>query len=85
MEVLKQNIIALRNQSSKLIISPSNTLSVDDPNDLMILDGKLVGLLYPSKSEILNPLKFLRRLLNIRLTYISTIHLAILLEKILLF
>lgn len=50
MEVLKQNIIALRNQSSKLIISPSNTLSVDDPNDLMILDGKLVGLLYPSKS-----------------------------------
>lgn len=75
------DLIEIRNLSSRHIISPTNTLTVDDPNELLIVNGNLVGLLYPSKSENKNPIKFLRRILNIRLTYISSIKLAILVGK----
>jgi len=40
------DLIEIRNLSSKHIISPTNTLTVDDPNELLIINGSLVGLLY---------------------------------------
>ncbi len=78
---MKNDLIGIRNLSSRHIISPTNTLTVDDPDELLIVNGNLVGLLYPSKSENKNPIKFLRRILNIRLTYTSAIKLAILVCK----
>lgn len=70
---LKHTLKDIRDIAQNHILSPANCFSTDNPNELLLIDGMLIGLFYPSKSEEREPLRFLRRILNSKLIYSNSL------------
>lgn len=80
-KLMNDTIFEIRNKSSRFILSPTNIFSIDNPNELLMVDDKLVGVFIPSKSEEKAPALFLRRILNSKLVYSNILRVALIIEE----
>lgn len=78
---LNKTLIEIRNNARSSILSPTNCFSIDNPNELHIINDKLIGIFFPSKLEEKNPLLLLRRILNSKLVYSNILQIALFISE----
>ena len=73
-------IAPILESAQKVVISPSNIYTIDNPDVLFIASGNLFGLFIPMKSEIQNVDLLVRRIMVSRLAYVESMKTLLLSE-----
>jgi len=76
----KDKLIELLNLSYKHVLNPSNLLTIDNPDLLIMAEGGLYGFFFPMQKELQNPDFLLRRVMSARLSYSSNMKTILVIE-----
>lgn len=76
----KDSIKELLNLPYKHVLYPSNLLTIDNPDMLILAEGGLYGLFFPLKKELENPDYLLRRVMAARLSYTGNMKALLVIE-----
>lgn len=76
----KDSIKELLNLPYKHVLYPSNILTIDNPDMLILAEGGLYGFFFPLKKELENPDYLLRRVMAARLSYTGNMKALLVIE-----